>query len=122
MVTYVRRVDHPNANENGMVTKDEAMEWDYYNSKDNRAIIDNQLVQLNFISDCMPDTKHMVNGKMYSSKAAFRQATKAAGCIEVGNDSSHLNLKPRKPLELDRRQRREAIKKSIYDLKNTKAG
>ena len=38
------------------------------------------------ISDTMPGTVHPVTGKMYDSKSEFRKATRAAGCVEVGND------------------------------------
>ena len=38
------------------------------------------------ISDIMPETRHMANGKTYTSKSEYRKATKAAGCIEVGNE------------------------------------
>lgn len=40
------------------------------------------------ISDAMPALQSMADGKFYESKAAMRAATKAAGCEEVGNDSS----------------------------------
>jgi hypothetical protein len=69
------------------------------------------------ISDCMSETKHMADGKVYTSKAKFRQATKAAGCVEVGNELSTLQ-KPRKPVALDRAQRRDDIRRSIYELRN----
>lgn len=69
------------------------------------------------ISDTMDALQHMADGKMYTSKAKFRAATKAAGCIELGNETSTI-LKPRKPIELDRGQRREAIRRTIYDLRN----
>jgi hypothetical protein len=68
------------------------------------------------ISDEMPETRHMANGKTYTSKAKFRQATRDAGCCEVGNETATL-LKPRKPIELDKGQRREAIQRAIYELK-----
>lgn len=116
MVVLVYRPEHPNANENGIVTRDEALEWDYM--QDNRAVIDNKLVTMNIISDSMPATRNMCDGKMYESKAAFRGTTKAHGCIEVGNDTGGLK---RTPVILSRKDRREAIKKSIYDLKNGKA-
>lgn len=74
----------------------------------------------NIISDIMPDTRHMANGQLYNSKSEFRKATKAAGCIEVGNDKSVMVPPIRKPVELDRRQRREAIRQSIYELRNGK--
>lgn len=66
------------------------------------------------IRDCMDATVHMADGKTYESKSAFRKATKAAGCVEVGDHK----FKARAPIKLDRRERREAIGKSIYDLKN----
>jgi hypothetical protein len=72
---------------------------------------------LGVISDEMSPTKHMADGQVYTSKKKFREATRAAGCIEVGNETSTL-LKPRAPIALDRGQRRDAIRKSIYDLRN----
>lgn len=107
--TYVFRPQHPNADEFGHVTKDEALDWDYA-QKDTSAHI---------ISDTMNETRHMADGRIYTSKSAFRKATRAAGCIEYGNEVPHL-LTPKKHIELDRRERRDAIKKTIYDLKNGK--
>lgn len=69
------------------------------------------------ITDEMAPTKHMADGKEYTSKAKFRQATRAHGCVEVGNETSTL-LKPRAPVVLDRRQRRDAIRQAIYQLRN----
>lgn len=80
----------------------------------------NQMVTMNFISDTMEPTRHMANGKYYTSKAAFRAATKAAGCIEIGNDTKYLTKK-RAPVKLDRRKRREDIRKAIHDVKNGNA-
>lgn len=68
------------------------------------------------ISDNMDSTRHMATGRYHTSKATFRADTKASGCVEVGTDTSI--LKPRKQITLDRRQRRDDIKKSIYQLKN----
>lgn len=72
---------------------------------------------LGVISDEMPETRHMADGRMYTSKSKFRQATRAAGCIEVGSETATL-LKPRVPVTLDRGQRRDEIRKTIYQLKN----
>jgi len=69
------------------------------------------------ISDIMPSTKHMANGQFYESKSAFRAATKADGCLEVGNETSTL-LKPRQKVELDRGARRESIQRAVYELRN----
>jgi hypothetical protein len=68
------------------------------------------------ISDIMPETRHMASGKYHTSKSKFRAETKAYGCVEVGNDSSM--LRPRKPITLDRGERREAIRRTIYQLRN----
>lgn len=115
MVTYVYRPNHPDADEFGHVEKSLALEWDYLHEKDNRAMIGNKVVTMNFISDTQPLTRHMCDGKYYDSKKQYRDTTKAHGCIEVGNNVEGLK---RKPVELSRRDRREAIKKSIYELKN----
>lgn len=70
----------------------------------------------NVISDIMDPTRHMANGKYYTSKSRFREATKDAGCVEIGNDSAL--YKPRKPIPLSREKRREDIKRTIYELRN----
>ena len=71
----------------------------------------------NVISDCMPETKHMADGAVYTSKSAFRRATRAAGCIEVGTETAALT-KPREQMKLDTGSRRDAIRQSIYNLRN----
>lgn len=38
-----------------------------------------------FINDEMPPTLHPKDGKYYTSKAKFRAATAAHGCVEVGD-------------------------------------
>jgi hypothetical protein len=69
------------------------------------------------ISDTMDPLRHMADGKMYDSKVKFRQATKAAGCCEVGNETATL-LKPRQAVQLDRSKRVDDIRRAIYELKN----
>lgn len=68
------------------------------------------------ISDTMPELRHMATGRYFSSKAAFRAETRAAGCQEVGNDPSI--LRPRKPEPLSREKRRDDIRRTIYELRN----
>ena len=68
------------------------------------------------ISDIMEPTRHMATGRYFSSKAAFRAETRAAGCVEVGNDPAA--TRPRKPVPLSRERRREDIKRTIYELRN----
>ena len=72
------------------------------------------------ISDTMDLTRHMANNRYYDSKKAFRAATKAAGCIEYGNETSTL-LKPRQSIPLDPAKRRDDIRRTIYDLRNGRA-
>jgi hypothetical protein len=66
------------------------------------------------ISDNIEPLKHHATGNMISSKRAFAKETRAAGCIEIGNEP----IRPRKPIPLDKGQRREAIKRTIYELRN----
>lgn len=101
---FVYRPNHPQASENGMVdislTEPKGVDPKFY-----------------VIGDEMPSLRHMADGKMYSSKKKFRDATRAAGCYELGNELPTLT-KPRKRIELDRRQRRDDIKKAIYQIRN----
>ena len=66
------------------------------------------------ISDTMEPTKHHATGRMISSKREFSKETRAAGCIELGNEP----IRPRAPVKLERAARREAIREAIYRLKN----
>lgn len=70
----------------------------------------------NVLNDEMPPTQHMATGRMFTSKAAFRAETKAAGCIEVGNDPAI--SRPRPMIPLSREKRREDIRRTIYNLRN----
>lgn len=69
------------------------------------------------IRDTMDPTLHMADGKLYDSKRAFRAATKAAGCIEIGTQKDYGMKRSFKPT-LDKRERVEAIKRTIYELQN----
>lgn len=108
---------NPLANSNGMVTKDEYYQYKYLKTPDMRMFNGNEPVVVRFISDTMEPTRHMVDGKYYTSKNKFRNETKARGCIEVGNESTTL-LRQRKPKTPTRKERRDDIKKAIYDIKN----
>lgn len=104
MARYVYRPNHPQADEFGMV--------EIHLAGPKHASNDAPHV----ISDTMAATQHMADGKYYTSKAAFRRATKAAGCVEVGNETATL-LKPRKPQVLSRGERRDAIRRAISELR-----
>ena len=96
---YVYRPNHPKANSNGMVRADIAP-----------ARTQGPYV----ISDTMPALKHMGTGNIIDSKARFRAETKASGCVELGNEP----IKPRKPIRLDKRQRRDEIRRVVWNLQN----
>jgi len=117
MPSYLYKPGHPFADKNGMVEK-----GDYYyhlsmTKESKQMMMGNQPVTLRFISDEMPPTRHMANGKLYTSKKKFRDETRARGCIEVGNETKTL-LAPRKQVKLDKRKRRDDIKRAIWELKN----
>lgn len=43
--------------------------------------------RLAIISDTQQPLRNMADGRIYDSKSQFRAATKAAGCVELGNDA-----------------------------------
>lgn len=104
MTCYVYRPNHPDADELGMV--DKQLTLPFY--KDEATHV---------ISDTMDLTRHMADGRYYDSKSEFRKATKATGNIEYGNEIPSL-LKPRQPIPLDRAQRREDIRRALYEVRN----
>lgn len=114
---------HPLADSKGWVELNDAY-WNNLPEVDScgKPYNNSQHAGFSVISDIMSDTRHMADGKTYNSKSEYRKATRKAGCIEVGNDTSMLQSKVRKSIELDRGQRREAIKQSIYELRNGKRG
>lgn len=118
MPSYIYNPKCPYANERGMVEKnDEYYLWVAYNTPDNRMMVGNKIIEFRFNSDTMEPTQHMANGRYYTSKKKFRDETRARGCIEVGNETNTI-LKKRAPVKLDRRKRREDIKKAIHQLRN----
>lgn len=102
MTIYLYRPKHPNADENGMVPL--SIAGPKYESRAAPGVI----------SDTMEPLKHHGTGRILDSKSAFRQDTKSVGAVETGNEP----IRPRKPIALDRGQRREAIRHSIYNLRN----
>lgn len=68
------------------------------------------------ISDNMGMVKHHGTGLWSDSKSNFRKMTKASGCVEIGNEIPQ--SRARQPIKMDKRERREAIGKAIYQLKN----
>ena len=103
MPRFVYRPGHPDANEFGMVDASVAPPRNIGGSAPS------------VIRDEMEPTRHMANGKYYTSKSRFRQATKDAGCLEVGNEIKTLT-QPRKPVQMSREQRRNDIRKAVRQL------
>lgn len=66
------------------------------------------------ISDAMSPTLHHADGRTYESKRQFRDVTRAHGCVEIGNERQT----PRAPAKLDKRKRREDIKRALWQVKN----
>ncbi len=98
---YLYRPKHPQADENGMI------EAEMLDCGPNGAAP-------YVISDAMNPVKHMGTGRMIDSKSKFRADTRASGCVEIGNEP----IKPRQPIALDKGQRRDAIRQSLYELRN----
>lgn len=100
----VYRPDHPEANANGMVDLEIAGPK---HASDQATYV---------ITDEIAPTRHMADGNYYTSKAKMRETNRAHSCIEVGNEISTL-LKPRKPVQMSREQRRNEIRRAISQLR-----
>ena len=68
------------------------------------------------IRDEMGPVQSQLDGKVYDSKSALRSTYKAAGVVEVGNDSSVMSPTYKKPT-VDRKAVSESVDKAL-----TKAG
>lgn len=65
------------------------------------------------VGDTMQPVQSMLDGKMYDSKSALRATYKAAGVVEVGNDSSVTAPKPRARPKPDRKAVKETVSKAF---------
>lgn len=70
-----------------------------------------------FIRDTIDALWHPATGQMVDSKSKFRQITRAAGCQEVGDQKDYGKQRLFTP-KLDKRQRIEDIKRTVYNLRN----
>lgn len=64
--------------------------------------------------DTMPETKSMLDGKLYTSKSKLRQTYREAGVVEVGDDPQR--YKQREKPKPDRKKIKEAIGKAQADF------
>jgi len=120
MPSYLYKPDCPHADKSGLVEKNTYYTYLYLKDEDKTAIVGNQQVRINYISDNQPPLRHMAlppGSKPIESKSEFRRITKEQGCIEVG-DQTHYLTKARPRQNPDRKQRRDDIKKAIYKLRN----
>lgn len=124
MPKYKYMPNHPYANERGIVEVNEQFYEGLYligaMAEDKRMMRGNEPVTINYISDHMEPLRHMAldhTAPPIDSKSKFRRITREKGCIEIGNETATL-LKPRKRIPLDRRQRREDMRKAANQLKN----
>ena len=69
-----------------------------------------------YISDNMDPLLHHADGNYYDSKSTFRKVTKQHGCVEIGNNSNW--GRSRTPIKMDKRQRLDDIRRSVYELRN----
>jgi hypothetical protein len=63
------------------------------------------------------EVKHLASGRMSDSKSEHRRLNKQLGLVELGNErTAHLNQP--KPAKLDKRQRKNDIRKAISEIRN----
>jgi len=65
------------------------------------------------ITDTMAPVQSQLDGKMYDSKSKLRSTYKAAGMVELGNDSSVTDPKPMKKKRPKRQDIRDSIDKGF---------
>jgi len=65
------------------------------------------------IGDTMQPVQSMLDGKMYDSKSSLRATYKAAGVVEIGNDASVTQPKPRARPKPDRKAVKETVSKAF---------
>jgi len=80
-----------------------------HNCLPERVLSASDLPSPSVIADTMNPVQSMLDGKLYDSKAALRSTYKAAGMVEVGNDSSVTDPKPYKRPPPDRQKIKAAV-------------
>jgi hypothetical protein len=62
------------------------------------------------------EVKHLATGRMSDSKSEHRRLNKQLGLVELGNEKK-AHLSQPAPTKLDKRERKNAIRKAIKELK-----
>lgn len=70
-----------------------------------------------YIQDEMPPTRHPVTGEVFTSKAKFREVTRALGFEEVGNDYDN-GYEPERKLERETQAFRQKFKQHLIENYN----
>lgn len=108
-MTWVYRPHHPLACENGMVEKHLVIDEPKAASSLPRPYV---------VSDNLgQQVKHMATGRMLDSKSEHRRLNKELGLVELGNEQK-AHLSQPKPAKLDKRERKNDIRKAISELRN----
>lgn len=63
-------------------------------------------------SDTMDPLRHMATGEMFDSKSQFRAATRASGCVELGNDAPAVT----EAWQTDRKSIRDDLNRAYSEL------
>lgn len=71
-----------------------------------------ELAAPQIISDCMDPVQSQLDGKFYDSKSTLRRTYQQAGVVELGNDSSVIAPKRKKPT-FDRQGVRASVAKAF---------
>jgi hypothetical protein len=82
-----------------------------------RPIVETSGKSFYYNSDQMDHTWHPASGKYFDSKSEFRKETKAYGCQEIGDEKGYGKVR-NFTVKLDKRQRIDDIKRSIYEIRN----
>jgi hypothetical protein len=120
MPSYLYKPGHILADKSGFVLKQDYYDHKYMIDPPKTMMNGNEPVRLNYISDNQEPMRHMAlppGSAPLDSKSKFRKITKEQGCIEIG-DQTHCLTKPRKRIQLDKRQRRDDIRRSLHQLRN----
>lgn len=107
-MSWIYRPNHPLANENGMIER---------HLVDDGPVASSSLPRPYVVSDSLGGgVKHLATGQILDSKSAHRRLNKELGLVELGNEKE-AHLKQPAPPKLDKRQRKNDIRKAIKELR-----
>lgn len=108
-MSWVYRPNHPLANENGMIERHLVIDEPTAASALPRPYV---------VSDSLGEpVKHLATGIYSDSKSFHHKKNRELGLVELGNEWKAHVSQP-KPAKLDKRQRKNDIRKAISELRN----